>query len=96
MGIIHIASPAATDEASEALLEEGQSADADAAAAAAPAASAPTAAATAAAAAAATVAAPPAPPTSLPVAAPATTSTDLDLFGGQSALRIGCRPSYKI
>lgn len=88
MGIIHIASPAATDEASEALLEDGQSADADAAAAAASA----TAAAASATAAAATVVAP---PTSLPIAAPATTSTDLDLFGGQSAIRIGCRPRYK-
>ncbi|XP_044062961.1 clathrin coat assembly protein AP180 isoform X13 [Siniperca chuatsi] len=70
------ATPAATDEASEALLAEGESADADDAAAAAPAASAPTAtAATTAAAAAPT-------PASLPVSAPATTAAaDMDLFG---------------
>lgn len=79
-GFIYKATPAAADEASEALLAEGQSAQGDAAAAAAPAASAPTVA--AAAAAATTVAAPPA---SLPISAPAPTSTDLDLFGGQSA-----------
>lgn len=86
MGFAYIAAPAAADEASEALLAEGQSADADAAAASAP---------TAAAAAATAVAAPAAPPTSLPVTAPTTTSTDLDLFGGQSPLGIACRPEYK-
>lgn len=84
MGFVCIATPAAADEASEALLQEGQSADADAAAAtapaAAPAASAPTAAAAPA-------------PASLPVSAPTTTSaTDLDLFGGQSGPKIGCKP----
>lgn len=48
----------------------------------------PTNAAATAAAAPAATAAPSAPPTSLPVAAPVAASTDLDLFGGQSALRI--------
>lgn len=85
MGFTYIATPAATDEASDALLAEGQSADADAAAASAP----------TAAAAVTAVAAPAAPPTSLPVTAPTTTSTDLDLFGGQSPLGIACRPEYK-
>ncbi|XP_076592334.1 clathrin coat assembly protein AP180 isoform X3 [Chaetodon auriga] len=80
------ASPAAADEASEALLAEGQSADAAAAApsAAAPAASAPTAAAAPAAAA----------PASLPVSAPATTSaTDLDLFGGDGPAAVAAGPA---
>ncbi|XP_044062962.1 clathrin coat assembly protein AP180 isoform X14 [Siniperca chuatsi] len=82
------ATPAATDEASEALLAEGESADADDAAAAAPAASAPTAtAATTAAAAAPT-------PASLPVSAPATTAAaDMDLFGGDGSAAVAAGPA---
>ncbi|XP_028436619.1 clathrin coat assembly protein AP180 [Perca flavescens] len=82
------ATPAVTDEASEALLTEGESADADDAAAAAPATPAPKAAAAAAAATTAAAAAAPA-PASLPISAPAS-SADIDLFGGQSGPRIEC------
>ncbi|XP_040900603.1 clathrin coat assembly protein AP180 [Toxotes jaculatrix] len=83
------ATPAATDGASEALLAEGESADADAAAAAAPTAATPTA---AAAATTATTATPV--PTSLPVSAPATTSaTDIDLFGDAFAPSPGDGPA---
>lgn len=90
MGFICIASPAAADEASEALLAEGESADVDADAAA----SAPTVAAATTAAAAAPA------PASLPVSAPVTTSAaEIDFFGGQSEdpnpdVRIGCRAGY--
>ncbi|XP_019124739.1 clathrin coat assembly protein AP180 isoform X2 [Larimichthys crocea] len=79
------ASPAATDEASEALLAEGESADADAAA---PAASAPTAVVAPVAAAAAPA------PASLPISAPAATSAaDLDLFGDAFAPSPGDGPA---
>nr|XP_046254317.1 clathrin coat assembly protein AP180 isoform X3 [Scatophagus argus] len=87
------AAPAATDEASEALLAKGESAnaDADAAAAAAPAASAPTA--TAVAPASVATSAAPA-PASLPISAPATTTaTDLDLFGDAFAPSPGDGPA---
>lgn len=91
MGFIYIATPAATDEASEALLAEGESDAADdAAAAAAPAAPAPKA---AAATATTTVAAAAPVPASLPVKAPAS-AADMDLFGGQSGPRIECRRGY--
>ncbi|XP_030248432.1 clathrin coat assembly protein AP180 isoform X12 [Sparus aurata] len=84
------ATPAATEEASEALLAEGESAeaDADAAAAAAPAASASTAVAAPAATAAAAA------PTSLPVSAPtATSATEIDLFGDAFAPSPGDGPA---
>ncbi|XP_036931043.1 clathrin coat assembly protein AP180 isoform X13 [Acanthopagrus latus] len=84
------ATPAATEEASEALLAEGDSAeaDADAAAAAAPAASAPSVVAAPAATAAAAA------PTSLPVSAPtATSATDIDLFGDAFAPSPGDGPA---
>ncbi|XP_035528320.1 clathrin coat assembly protein AP180 [Morone saxatilis] len=84
------ATPAVSDEASEALLAEGESADADAdaAATAAPAASAPT----TAVAAAPTATAPA--PASLPISAPATTTaTDLDLFGDAFAPSPGDGPA---
>lgn len=87
-GVHHAATPAVADEAS------AQGKAADAAAPAAPAA--PVAPARAGVSAtAAAVAAPSAPPASLPVAAPATASTDLDLFGGQSALRIGDKRAWQ-
>ncbi|XP_035861769.1 clathrin coat assembly protein AP180 isoform X6 [Sander lucioperca] len=79
------ATPPATDEASEALLAEGESADADDAAAAAPATPAPK----AAAATIATAAAAAAPaPASLPISAP-TSSADIDLFGDPFATTEG-------
>ncbi|XP_036931044.1 clathrin coat assembly protein AP180 isoform X14 [Acanthopagrus latus] len=84
------ATPAATEEASEALLAEGDSAeaDADAAAAAAPAASAPSVVAAPAATAAAAA------PTSLPVSAPtATSATDIDLFGGDGPAAVAAGPA---
>ncbi|XP_047455458.1 clathrin coat assembly protein AP180 isoform X11 [Mugil cephalus] len=87
------ATPAATDGASEALLADGESVDADAAstataaaAAAAPVAAAPTPAAAAPAAAPA--------PTSLPISAPATTSAaEIDLFGDAFAPSPGDGPA---
>ncbi|XP_035861770.1 clathrin coat assembly protein AP180 isoform X8 [Sander lucioperca] len=83
------ATPPATDEASEALLAEGESADADDAAAAAPATPAPK----AAAATIATAAAAAAPaPASLPISAP-TSSADIDLFGDAFAPSPGDGPS---
>ncbi|XP_078108070.1 clathrin coat assembly protein AP180 [Sander vitreus] len=83
------ATPPATDEASEALLAEGESADADDAAAAAPATPAPK----AAAATIATAAAAAAPaPASLPISAPAS-SADIDLFGDAFAPSPGDGPS---
>ncbi|TDH12318.1 hypothetical protein EPR50_G00070930 [Perca flavescens] len=85
------ATPAVTDEASEALLTEGESADADDAAAAAPATPAPKAAAAAAAATTAAAAAAPA-PASLPISAPAS-SADIDLFGDAFAPSPGDGPS---
>nr|XP_019946546.1 PREDICTED: clathrin coat assembly protein AP180 isoform X3 [Paralichthys olivaceus] len=82
-----LADAAPADGASEALLAEGESADADAAAA--PAAAAPTAAATA------TTAAAAAPvPASLPISAPVTTSaTEIDLFGDAFAPSPGDGPA---
>ncbi|XP_047455457.1 clathrin coat assembly protein AP180 isoform X10 [Mugil cephalus] len=87
------ATPAATDGASEALLADGESVDADAAstataaaAAAAPVAAAPTPAAAAPAAAPA--------PTSLPISAPATTSAaEIDLFGGDGPAAVAAGPA---
>ncbi|XP_070691211.1 clathrin coat assembly protein AP180-like [Pempheris klunzingeri] len=84
------ASPAAPEEASEALLSEGESADADADADAdaAPAASVPTIAAATTAAAAAPA------PASLPVSAPVTASAaDIDLFGDAFAPSPGDGPA---
>ncbi|XP_032373901.1 clathrin coat assembly protein AP180 isoform X3 [Etheostoma spectabile] len=77
------ATPAATEEASEALLAEGESADAADAAAGAPAPPAP---------AAATAAAPAPAPASLPISAPAS-SADLDLFGDAFAPSPGDGPA---
>ncbi|XP_031178631.1 clathrin coat assembly protein AP180 isoform X12 [Sander lucioperca] len=83
------ATPPATDEASEALLAEGESADADDAAAAAPATPAPK----AAAATIATAAAAAAPaPASLPISAP-TSSADIDLFGGDGPSAVAAGPA---
>ncbi|XP_029360574.1 clathrin coat assembly protein AP180 [Echeneis naucrates] len=82
------ATPAATDETSEALLAEGESADADAAPADAPAATMPTPATTAATTAAAPALAP------LPASTPATASaTDIDLFGDAFAPSPGDGPA---
>ncbi|XP_032373909.1 clathrin coat assembly protein AP180 isoform X10 [Etheostoma spectabile] len=77
------ATPAATEEASEALLAEGESADAADAAAGAPAPPAP---------AAATAAAPAPAPASLPISAPAS-SADLDLFGGDGPAAVAAGPA---
>lgn len=89
MGFIQIATPAAADEASEALLEEEESAEVAVAVAAAPVRPAPpSAAATLAAAAAAAAPA----PASLPASAP-TTAVEMDFFGGQSGSGIYCRPA---
>ncbi|XP_039661478.1 clathrin coat assembly protein AP180 isoform X13 [Perca fluviatilis] len=83
------ATPTVTDEASEALLAEGESADADDAAAATPATPVPK----AAVAAATTAAAAAAPaPASLPISAPAS-SADIDLFGDAFAPSPGDGPS---
>ncbi|XP_039661476.1 clathrin coat assembly protein AP180 isoform X11 [Perca fluviatilis] len=83
------ATPTVTDEASEALLAEGESADADDAAAATPATPVPK----AAVAAATTAAAAAAPaPASLPISAPAS-SADIDLFGGDGPSAVAAGPA---
>uniref|UniRef100_UPI0037E81FC3 clathrin coat assembly protein AP180-like n=1 Tax=Semicossyphus pulcher TaxID=241346 RepID=UPI0037E81FC3 len=86
------ATPTATDEASEALLAEGETATDDAAAAAAPAAAPAVPAPTAAAASTAATAVPV--PTSLPISAPTTTSAaEMDLFGDAFAPSPGDGPA---
>ncbi|XP_014189725.1 clathrin coat assembly protein AP180 isoform X10 [Haplochromis burtoni] len=84
-----LATPAATDGASESLLAKKESADANAAAASAPVAAPPIAPARSTTAAAAQA------PTSLPISAPASTTsaTDIDLFGGDGPAAVAAGPA---